>query len=119
MTDYTLVRSKRKTVAIYIRDGGVEVRAPLKTPKRDIDRFVASKEKWIANKLVISSERLESREMFELTYGDAILLQGKEYRIIARNGNRAGSDGEVFYMPPNLLPEQIKAVCVKTYRNIA
>jgi predicted metal-dependent hydrolase len=43
----TIIRSKRKTVALYIRDGGVEVRAPLKMPKRDIDRFVASKENWI------------------------------------------------------------------------
>ena len=42
--DYKLTRSKRKTVAIYIRNGGVDVRAPLKTPQLDIDTFVASKE---------------------------------------------------------------------------
>ena len=48
--EYTLTRSKRKTVALYIRSGGVEVRAPLKMPKREIDKFVASKEKWITKR---------------------------------------------------------------------
>jgi len=49
--DYTLVRTNRKTIAIYIRPGAlVELRAPLHCPKRDIDRFVASKAKWIEEK---------------------------------------------------------------------
>ena len=51
LMDYTLIRSNRKTMAIYIRPGGlVELRAPLHCPKRDIDRFVASKAKWIKEK---------------------------------------------------------------------
>ncbi len=40
--EYALVRSRRKTAAIYVRGGGVEVRAPLRMPKRDIQSFVAS-----------------------------------------------------------------------------
>jgi len=49
--EYTLIRTDRKTMAIYIRPGGlVELRAPLHCPKRDIDRFVASKAKWIEEK---------------------------------------------------------------------
>jgi predicted metal-dependent hydrolase len=51
MVEYILARSKRKTVALYIRNVSLEVRAPLKMPKRDIDRFVTSKEKWITDKL--------------------------------------------------------------------
>jgi predicted metal-dependent hydrolase len=44
VSDYTLTRSKRKTLALYIKpDGSVEVRAPLRLAKRDIERFVASK----------------------------------------------------------------------------
>jgi len=49
--EYTLIRTNRKTMAIYIRPGGlVEVRAPQRCPKRDIERFVASKTKWIEEK---------------------------------------------------------------------
>jgi len=56
--DYTLVRTNRKTMAIYIRPGGlVEVRAPLRCPKRDIDRFVASKSKWIEDKRALALTR--------------------------------------------------------------
>lgn len=43
--DYNLTRSKRKTASICVRDGGVEVRAPLKMPKSKIDGFVEAKEK--------------------------------------------------------------------------
>ena len=57
MIDYVLNRSDRKTVAIYVRNGKVEVRAPLKYPQADIDRFVASKEKWVMDKLRLYSER--------------------------------------------------------------
>ena len=45
---YELIRSRRKTVSIQIReDGRVIVRAPLRLPVRDIDRFVQSREAWI------------------------------------------------------------------------
>ena len=58
--DYTLIRTSRKTLAIYIRPGGVvEVRAPLRTPLREIDRFVASKEKWINEKRALVLKRKE------------------------------------------------------------
>jgi len=55
---YTLIRTSRKTLAIYIRPGGlVELRAPMHTPLREIDRFVSSKEKWIAEKRVLALKR--------------------------------------------------------------
>ena len=117
--NYFLTRSKRKTVALYVRNGGVEVRAPLKMPKRDIDKFVVSKEKWITDRLIKSQEQSDKREIFTLNYGDMVLYKGKEYSIIAKNGNRAGFDGEHFYIPPNLTPEQIKAACVQIYRMLA
>ena len=63
MIDYTLTRSKRKTIAIHIRDGGVEVRAPMRVPVRDIEGFIASKEAWIADKLSESRRRMERREI--------------------------------------------------------
>ena len=119
MIDYTLIRTKRKTVAIYIRDGRVEVRAPMKMAKHDIDRFVMSKEKWITEKLAITSERAAQRESFTLDYGSLITYRGKQYQIESREGKRAGFDGERYYMPPNLTPEQIKETSVRIYRMLA
>ena len=119
MTHYTLTRSNRKTLALYVRDGAVEVRAPLGAPKRDIDRFVASKEQWIMNRLAVSAECLAQRESFSLTYGDAVTYRGGPCPIIARTGDRVGFADERFYMPPDLQPEQIKAACVQIYRLLA
>ena len=48
MTPYRVQKSRRKTMAIHILpDGQVEVRAPLKTPKAFLDRFVMEKSEWI------------------------------------------------------------------------
>ena len=50
--EYTLIRSRRKTVAIQITpQGRVLVRCPMKMAKRDIDRFVEDKHGWIEKHL--------------------------------------------------------------------
>lgn len=121
MVNYTLTRTNRKTVALYVRDGAIEVRAPLKMPKRDIDKFVASREKWINDNLAKSAYLKKQRESFLLNYGDTALYRGKEYPIAARSGDRVGFDGATgeFYIPPNLSPEHIKAAIIKVYKTLA
>jgi predicted metal-dependent hydrolase len=48
---YALTRSRRKTLAIHVKpDGTVEVRAPLRLAKSEIERFVAEKSAWIEKK---------------------------------------------------------------------
>jgi len=37
------------------------------------------------------------------------------YLIVVKPGSRAGFDGELFYMPPDLSPERIKYACVQIY----
>ena len=119
MTEYTLTRSNRKTIALYIRNGIVDVRAPHRTPKCDIDRFVDSKEGWIKDKLALSTAQTKQRDSFSLAYGDNITYCGKQYIIAQREGAHIGFDGDCFYMPPNLTPEQIKYACVSIYRMLA
>ena len=125
--NYTLIRSKRRTVGIYIKDGKAEVRAPHRYPKSEIDRFVVSKEKWIMDKLSLSQERVKQKTDFELNYGDEIFLRGAKYSIVAiakiQTGTQAeiqvGFDGEQFYLPHNLNPTQIKNTCIEIYRYLA
>ena len=119
MIDYNLTRSKRKTIAIHVGDKGVEVRAPLAMPQRDIDRFVVSKELWIRKCLVKTIDRLEQREAFSLDYGDMILYRGKEHPVTVREGDRIGFTDGAFYMPSGLSPEGIKYACVQIYRMLA
>ena len=106
-------------MAIHIKDGTVEVRAPMKMPKRDIDRFVASKEKWLTERLAQSQSYADQREAFTLNYGDTVAFRGTEYLLTAKIGTRAGFDGERFYLPPYLTPEQVKSTVVQIYRRLA
>jgi len=133
MVNYTLTRSNRKTAAIYIRSGSVEVRAPLRMPKRDIDRFVLEKEHWILKNLSTQQSQAQKKESFVVDYGSFITFRGKQYPVIQdaepsscqrqrsgqRDSVRAGFDEEVFYMPPGLSPEQIKSTCIQLYKMLA
>ena len=48
MMDYRILRSRRKTLALELTPRGeLLVRAPLRLPKRDIQRFIESKKDWI------------------------------------------------------------------------
>ena len=119
MIEYTLVRSHRKTIALYVRNGKVEVRAPLRATLEEVAKFVASKEAWITEKLLESTDRYTQREQFTLRYGDSIPYLGKLCPIAAKIGSQAGYQDGVFYMPPDLTPEQIQAACILIYRLLA
>ena len=68
MMEYELIRTKRKTLALYVRqDGRVEVRAPLRTSKAYIDGFVEQKQDWITSTRSKLSARHTAKEVIELT----------------------------------------------------
>ena len=119
MIEYMLTRTNRKTTAIYVRDGFVEVRAPYKANVSDIDRFVLSKEKWIKDKLAERNQQIERKEKFTLAYGDMLLYHGKLHPIRGKPGDMAGFNVLSFYMPPDLPPEEIMYYCKRTYRLLA
>jgi predicted metal-dependent hydrolase len=120
MTEYNLIRTKRKTLALYVRaDAAVEVRAPLNMAKRDIEKFVASKEGWIARQVALQREQNACRADFALDYGSPLAYRGRDYPIEAKAGNRCGFDGSRFYLPPDLPPERIKPAMEQVYRMLA
>lgn len=49
--NYTLKRSKRKTLALQILDGQLIVRAPINMPQSTIDAFINKKDAWIKKRL--------------------------------------------------------------------
>jgi len=49
--DYTITRSKRKTVSLIVeRSGAIRVLAPLKFPDKSIIQFITDKQNWIRKK---------------------------------------------------------------------
>jgi predicted metal-dependent hydrolase len=119
MISYELIRSKRKTVGIYIRSGAVQVRAPLNMKKGEIDAIVSSKAKWITDNLARLIRLEEERESFSLDYGAAVTYRGKPYLISGKDGNVAGFDGEYFFVPLALTGDQIKSICADIYKRLA
>ena len=59
MSGYTVIRSRRRTLALQVtKDCRVVVRAPVYAAGDDIDRFVAEHEAWIAAQLARQAQRL-------------------------------------------------------------
>jgi predicted metal-dependent hydrolase len=115
--EYTLIRSRRKTMAIHItKEAEVEVRAPNNMTKAEIERFIKEKQKWINKHINERQHTNEQKQAFRLQYGDTVLLQGKAYPIAAKPGNRIGFDGREFYMPPDLPSNQIKYAVIQIYK---
>lgn len=54
---YQLVRSKRKTIGIQVKDGQVIVRAPMRTPLAEIERFLIRSMDWIEKQQKKQAER--------------------------------------------------------------
>ena len=69
--EYELIRSKRKTLAVQVKeDGSVIVRAPLRFPQREIDRFLREKSAWIEahrSKMIRKAEQEKANPIPALT----------------------------------------------------
>lgn len=59
--EYTLVRSRRKTIGMELKNGVFTVRSPLRTPLKEIERVLLSKASWISKALEHSQVQNEDR----------------------------------------------------------
>lgn len=81
MMDYTLLRSRRRTLAIEVtRDGRVLVRAPLRTTQKTIDEFLARRADWIAAALQRQHARSEAYP--PLTSAEIEILRQKAKELL-------------------------------------
>ncbi len=85
---YEITRSRRKSVAIYVRNGRADVRAPLRAPNKWIEEFVRQKVDWVIKQ--IDEQRRKAAEAFKLTNGAEILYLGEPARICITTDSRRG-----------------------------
>ena len=57
MTDFEIIRSDRRTLALQVKDGRVIVRAPRRMPETQIRQFVSAHASWIASALTKERRR--------------------------------------------------------------
>ena len=79
--DYTLVRSKRKSVAIQVDENcNITVRAPLRLSQKEIDKILLEKKSWLEKTII--SQREKKKNIKEYSDADIKLLREKAKEII-------------------------------------
>lgn len=79
-------RSKRKTLALYIKHRTVIVRCPLRASKREVHEFISSNTAWIEERLLEEAQR--EREMLRIERGAKIFYRARELTIVFREGRK-------------------------------
>ena len=104
MINYTVERSRRRTMAIQVDAfGKVKVKAPLNISQQRIEQFILQKQKWIASTLDrVNGDLLAFQDLFELR---AVMLNGNRYPIQYKTGrNTAFKNGTLFLPEQNAQP---------------
>lgn len=118
---YELIRSKRKTLAIHITDGGgVLVKAPLRCPQALVEDFIYSRRKWISERVASRKLRAEQKRAFSVREGDFLRFLGREYPV--EQGEAVSFDGNVFTVPKWETESEFSAVrerIISLYRQLA
>lgn len=79
--DYTLVRSKRKSVAIQVdSDCNITVRAPLRISQKEIDKILLEKKAWLEKTIILQREK--KKNIKEYSDDDIKLLRKKAKEIL-------------------------------------
>ena len=72
---YTLQRSRIKNLYIYIKNGEVIVKAPLKLADKQIEKFLSKKSKWIYENLEKNKDKINKEKEEKIGKEDVERLQ--------------------------------------------
>ena len=78
----TILRSKRKTLSLELKDGGLLVRAPKRMSNREIKDFILSKKDWIEKHQKIMEERRELLKQYPIYTEDELKELAKKAKEI-------------------------------------
>lgn len=87
--EYTLIRAKRKTIAVQItKEGAIVVRAPRIASRRRIEAFLREKQDWIETSVQSVRARMEKYAPVALQPGASLPYQGRmlTLRLWAQDG---------------------------------
>jgi predicted metal-dependent hydrolase len=101
-----IIRSRRKTIALYITaQGKVVVRAPLGLPEADIRALVERKAAWVEGKLTQAQQQV-SAQLNRFDQGREIYFLGKTYPLrIVETGRQLLTFGTHFNLERRALPQ--------------
>jgi len=83
LKDYTILRSKRKTVALIVTsEGALIIKAPLKASNVEIEEIIKRKKTWIEQKQVIAKNKKELYRVHKFEAGEEFLFLGRKFPLI-------------------------------------
>ena len=85
-----VIRSRRKTLSVEIRDGHLLVRAPLRISNTEISRFLQEKQEWIDKHLARAHVQEEAKK-------DIPLLTEVELRTLVQEAKRLIPDRVAYF----------------------
>lgn len=87
---YQLIRSRRRrTVAIKVSPGTVEVRAPYGVSQQEIDQFVSRKQGWIAQHLQrFAAQPKRTQPVRQYLPGEQFQFMGRNYPLQISTGSK-------------------------------
>jgi predicted metal-dependent hydrolase len=83
--DYSIIRSKRKTLCIQIRNARVRVLAPARLAQQDILDFLAHKQSWVNKQLIEQAKTLEQKQ--EIAQSNHVFINGQLKTLTILRGN--------------------------------
>lgn len=118
MKDYTILRSKRKTVALIVNsEGALIIKAPLKASIADIEKIVSIKKNWIDQKQRIIRHKNEIYKVHKFEAGEEFLFLGKKYPLIFSDVKGIKLKNDFLYI--NKLNTDKKNAIIKWYKKAA
>jgi predicted metal-dependent hydrolase len=113
---YQLIRSRRKTIALIVReDGSLVVRAPLHSAEGTIRKFVERKAAWIRKTQARVDESILARTK-KYHQGEQFLFLGKTYPlVIVPRSQTALSWESVFHLSSSAQPHA-EQIFIRWYR---
>lgn len=102
--EYDLRRSKRKSIAIHVKDGVVTVRAPLRADTKIIESFLTTKENWILSKL---NEYAQRQSYFsDIIKYDSFPYIGNRLNVMPYAKKKVTIRDGTLYVPEDLMPDE-------------
>lgn len=82
-----LIRSRRKTACINVREGEVSIRVPLRFPETAAVAFIDSKSSWIKQKLQEQQQVIAANQR-SFTEGEMLRYLGGSYQLVIRSAEQ-------------------------------
>jgi len=119
-TDYSLIRSRRKTVSLEInREAELVVRAPNRMSMRYIEEIVLEKDGWIKKKREQMMKKRSERKPLEFTHGESFLFLGESFPLEIRDQSPAPLTFDEKFVLHGRYRRNAKEVFQRWYKDMA